>query len=315
MIVCGCIGITSCATSTTTEQATATPQATALLPTRQLPTATTIPATVMPEPIDESIDTTDISEFLRPTAVPRATPIPKTCNGWIAFSAQQYDTNENGAIDLFDDAVHIYSKELGSGEPAQLTNGNHRDIHPAWSPDGERIAFISNRSGNFDLFTMNADGSDLRQLTTTVDDETTPAWSPDGSKIAYVLVKNLASGEQERRLYLISPDGNDMQELSAGVEYSSDPDWSPDGRYLLFERRDVIEYQGTRSGKNNVYFWDTFTDSLILLELDSRKFENIFVHNVKWIPRDGYFLSLGTDRLGDDVSGPTKIYEVAWVGF
>ena len=68
-----------------------------------------------------------------------------------------------------------------------LTHNPAPDTHPAWSPDGTRIAFTSTRSGGSpDIWTMSADGSNPKRLTNTPDNEADPAWSPDGSKIAFV---------------------------------------------------------------------------------------------------------------------------------
>ena len=56
---------------------------------------------------------------------------------------------------------------------------------PAWSPDGKRIAFDSQRSGNGDIYVMDVDGSNIVRLTSDSDVEEWPAWSPDGRSIVY----------------------------------------------------------------------------------------------------------------------------------
>ncbi|MBN1382122.1 MAG: PD40 domain-containing protein [Deltaproteobacteria bacterium] len=65
-------------------------------------------------------------------------------------------------------------------------SGEAGDGQPAWKPDGRKIAFTSNRSGNYDIWTVNPDGTGLIRLTTSDMDEKYPSWSPDGTKIAYV---------------------------------------------------------------------------------------------------------------------------------
>jgi TolB protein len=67
-------------------------------------------------------------------------------------------------------------------DQVRLTNSPSYDLDPVWSPDGEKIAFITNRLGFFDIFVMNADGSDMRQLTHTPSIDMAPVWSPDGEK-------------------------------------------------------------------------------------------------------------------------------------
>ncbi len=59
-----------------------------------------------------------------------------------------------------------------------LTDNPANDSFPAWSPDGSRIAFTSDRDGNAEVYVMNADGSDLTRLTNNPAEDDAPAWSP-----------------------------------------------------------------------------------------------------------------------------------------
>ena len=59
-----------------------------------------------------------------------------------------------------------------------ITNSPASDRQPAWSPDGTRIAFISNREGNYELYVANADGSRIARLTDDPGNDFNPAWSP-----------------------------------------------------------------------------------------------------------------------------------------
>jgi len=67
----------------------------------------------------------------------------------------------------------------------KLTDNSWDDEYPKWSPDGKRIAFTANPKGNYDLFIMQADGSNIVQVTTSPKDDIEHAWFPDGKKIAF----------------------------------------------------------------------------------------------------------------------------------
>ncbi len=103
-----------------------------------------------------------------------------------------------------------------------------RDRSPAWSPDGARIAFISNRQGTpgWGLYVMKADGSDAALVAESVSFDSAPAWSPDGQRIAYV-------SSLLEDIYLINPDGSNPARLTKKYD-NWGPTWSPDGRHIAF---------------------------------------------------------------------------------
>jgi TolB protein len=107
---------------------------------------------------------------------------------------------------------------------------------PTWSPDGRRIAFVSNRRKAFalEIYLINADGRGLRNLTRgRGGSDSLPAWSPDGRKIAFVGWRGLEMG-----LYVMNADGShERQLIKAGPQVPSLA-WSPDGRKILFEQFD-----------------------------------------------------------------------------
>src|SRR6266705_2334587 len=72
------------------------------------------------------------------------------------------------------------------GRLVQLTNADGADLAPAWSPDGRRIAFQSTRDGNWEIYVMNADGSEVHRLTHGEAEDGEPSWSADGKRIAFV---------------------------------------------------------------------------------------------------------------------------------
>jgi len=87
-------------------------------------------------------------------------------------------------------AVESRGDDMSSIKVFDLENGTVTDLGPGslprWSPDGAKLTFVSDRSGNLDLFVMDADGSNVQQLTTGPERDTLPSWSPDGETILYV---------------------------------------------------------------------------------------------------------------------------------
>lgn len=127
----------------------------------------------------------------------------------------------------------------------QITNDGNGNISPVWSPDGSRFAFNSKRTGNWDIYTMNPDGSDVRQITTHPENDLAPAWSPDGSQIAFETNRD---GNVE--IYIVDANGGTARNIT-NLSLANDhgPSWSPDGRQLVF--------YSNREGN-----WDIFSTNL-----------------------------------------------------
>ncbi len=104
------------------------------------------------------------------------------------------------------------------------------EIEPAWSPDGSRIAFTSDRDGDAEVFVMNADGTHQAQLTENDEWDGAAAWSPDGSRIAF---KSDRDGNDE--VYVMNADGAGQTRLTVNPGTDSAPAWSPDGTRIAFE--------------------------------------------------------------------------------
>jgi TolB protein len=129
----------------------------------------------------------------------------------------------------------------------RLTRNAVPDGDAAWSPDGRKIAFLSQGDGTgADVFVMNADGSDQRNLTRKPGNEVDPAWSPDGRAIVFSAVppgqplwvegSRSASGPY-RDVYVMNADGSDQRNLThtrEAEEYGAA--WAPDGRTIAFSQ-------------------------------------------------------------------------------
>ena len=96
-------------------------------------------------------------------------------------------------------------------------------------PDGSKIAFLSERDGNSEIYVMDVDGTDAVRLTTSPAPDVSPAWSPDGNSIAFASQRD---GNYE--IYVMSADGSDQRRLTRNLDIDLDPAWSPNGRSIAF---------------------------------------------------------------------------------
>ena len=130
---------------------------------------------------------------------------------------------------------------LEDTEALRLTRDDRFDNYPAWSPDGERIAFLWNSvvgddlAENLSVYTMAADGTD-RRLEAEDAAHHPPQWSPDGQRIAYVKF----DGEYYTNpaIYTVGVGGGDVERLTEAV---SGPSWSPDGSRIAYAKADGDE--------------------------------------------------------------------------
>ncbi len=128
---------------------------------------------------------------------------------------------------------NIYVVNVDGTQPINLTQQQAPvvDQHPAWSPDGRQIAFISNRRNFGDLFVMNADGSNVQNLTADAQPLivgwSPPNWSPDSQQIVFTV----AVLKRAFILFTINRDGTGLKEL---LVHATHPAWSPDGRLVAF---------------------------------------------------------------------------------
>lgn len=101
--------------------------------------------------------------------------------------------------------------------------------------DPGRIVFASDRDGDFELFTMNPDGTNLRQVTNNDQRDTFPAWSPDATKIAWT---------QDGDIVVAAADGSTPTNLTADIETNTEkPAWTPDGATIVFVRGDQTNFE------------------------------------------------------------------------
>jgi TolB protein len=110
-----------------------------------------------------------------------------------------------------------------------IANSPEPIISPAWSPDGNRLAYVSFEQKKPVVYVQNLADGKRRALANFRGSNSAPAWSPDGSKLAIVLSKDETS-----QIYLIDADGGGLQRLSRGGALETEPVFSPDGKWLYF---------------------------------------------------------------------------------
>lgn len=111
-----------------------------------------------------------------------------------------------------------------AGTAIRLTSDPATDWNAVWSPDGTRIAFVSQRSGSNNIWIMNADGTNQTQLT-KMKNAYSPVWSPDGTKIAFE-----CSGD----IWTVNTDGTGLTQLTTSPSWEGAPSYSPDGTRIVF---------------------------------------------------------------------------------
>ena len=132
-------------------------------------------------------------------------------------------------------ALNIYVADANGSNVHQLTNENYSHFRPTWSPDGQKIAYESIGTGQYELYVMNADGTNQTQLT-SIGGSAFPAWSPNSQKIAF------SDGND---IYTINADGSNLTQLTHsstdGYRHNY-PNWSPDGTHIVFSSfRDYVD--------------------------------------------------------------------------
>jgi TolB protein len=154
-----------------------------------------------------------------------SSPFPGGLAGTVVFQS------DRRAPDNPEGRNHLFALDLASGRVSQLTSGrNHHDQHPKWSPDGRRISFISSRGGSFDLWVMNADGTNVERLTDHPAADYDPIWAPDGQSLIF-------SSERDSRsdLYRLWLKDRRIDRLTHHfVGRAIMPSVSPDGKLVAF---------------------------------------------------------------------------------
>lgn len=147
---------------------------------------------------------------------------PSYSKGKVAFSylGDIWTANENGA------------------DVQRLTDNKARDIYPRYSPDGNWIAFSSNREGNYDVYLIPATGGKPKQLTFHSADDNVVGWSPDGKKVVFSSVRAKGVFPSVATLFEVSVDGG--TETPLPTDWGANASYSPDGKKLALMRHPAV---------------------------------------------------------------------------
>jgi Tol biopolymer transport system component len=128
----------------------------------------------------------------------------------------------------------------GSDPPrliSHVTGSGFAFAGPAWSPDGNRIAFYAGPDGLHDVYIAAIDGSSERAVGATPADEYWPNWSPDGTKFAF---ERVGDTNNDIHFVVTDADGGNERQLDTPLLAGMSTIWSPDGRYLVGHTFDAI---------------------------------------------------------------------------
>jgi hypothetical protein len=147
-----------------------------------------------------------------------------------------YESPTGGGTGIF--TLQPFAGRLNSD--TRLTSRRSTAEDPAWSHDGERIAFVSNRDGNREIYVMDNDGGRKTRLTFDPADDVEPSWSHDDETIAFTSTR-----AGSRDIFVMNKDGSTQTRLTTDPAADSAPDWSPIRRQIAFE--------SNRNGNYEIY--------------------------------------------------------------
>jgi tricorn protease len=176
----------------------------------------------------------------------------------------RYPSYSNGKV-AFSYLGDIWVANDNGSDVRRITDNTAREINPRFSPDGKRIAFSSNRAGNYDVYVVSADGGKPTQLTFNSADDTVIGWTPDGHKIIFTSSRGLGVFPGVATLFEVGVDGGMEQPLS--TDWGSWASFSPDGSKMAFSRHPGVWSRQHYRGSYAVDLW--------IEDVGSKKFTQI----------------------------------------
>ena len=137
-----------------------------------------------------------------------------------------FNTNRDQPVAVPDHPpeAEIYTVDPDTAALTRLTEVPGIDAGASWSPDGSKIAFHSNRDGNFEIYVMNADGSGQTRITENPASDTFASWSPDGKLLSFTSNRDDAANPD---VYVMSAGGGTTTRLTTAPLFDGNCDWQP----------------------------------------------------------------------------------------
>jgi dipeptidyl aminopeptidase/acylaminoacyl peptidase len=150
--------------------------------------------------------------------------------------------------------TEIWLGDAATGQSRQITNARRSSMNPAWSPDGQWIAFVSDRDGKRQLYRISLRGGEAERLTNTEEGVNTFAYAPSGKEMAFTMQDAVSEAMKEREkrwgdikledqdqrythLYVFDLESQSTRQLTKGNFVVGNFDWSPDGKQIAFDHR------------------------------------------------------------------------------
>ena len=143
---------------------------------------------------------------------------------WVVFEKHRLDVAGNGVLEKY--------RIDGTAPYQRLTGLNDDCRQPNWSPDGSRILYQAFNNGQWDIWTVNSDGTNRRQVTSGAGDKTDASFSPDGQWIVYSADGPALSFA---KLFIMHLSGGTPVQVTFSDTYDGAPSWSPDGTRIVYE--------------------------------------------------------------------------------